>query len=230
MHRQSKEWGAVANRAVGIDLGAKALHVVVLERAARQPRVKFQVVDTAVVMPEEDEVLLALCTDAQAIAIDAPSDPSTKPHAGDLSLSPKFRVARCGEIALGQDHGSWVPWVTPESVDASPPWMQVGFRVFQRLRTAGHQPLEVYPSGAFRVLALARLPKKSTVAGRHARLEVLQRDIELSDVAKIWGHDTIDAAVAALVAAWSVTEGPVVAARHDQPGCDDSAIWIPVRA
>ncbi|MSO79739.1 MAG: DUF429 domain-containing protein [Acidimicrobiia bacterium] len=214
----------MAERAVGIDLGAKALHVVVVERAAG----KLEVVETAVLLPDEGEELLAICADAQAIAIDAPSDPSTAPHAGDATLSPKFRVARCGEIALGYDHGSWVPWVTPEAVDASPPWMQVGFRVFEQLRGAGHEPIEVYPSGAFRVLAEVRLPKKSTVAGRHARLDVLQRHVELPDDASSWSHDTIDATVAALVAMWQTTDGPVAAARHDRPGCDSSAIWIPV--
>lgn len=216
----------MADRAVGIDLGAKALHAVVLERADR----KFRVVDATVVFPGGDDALLALCADAAAIAIDAPSDPSTAPHTGDLSLSPKFRVARCGEIALGQDHGSWVPWVTPEGVDASPPWMQLGFQVFEHLRAAAHEPMEVYPAGAFRALAQSRLAKKSTVAGRLARLEVLQRDIELPDTSATWSHDTIDAAVAALVAMWSTSGERVVAARHNQTGCDSSAIWIPVPA
>lgn len=220
------EWSAVADRAVGIDLGAKALHVVVLEAAAaRKPRV----VDATEVLPEEDDVLRTLCADARAIAIDAPSDLSTAPHTGDPSLSPKFRVARCGEIALGQDHLAWVPWVTPEALDASPPWMQVGFKVFEILRNVGHRPMEVYPSGAFRVLAGRQLPKKSTAAGRHARLDILRMHVELLHDASSWSHDTIDATVAALVAVWSVTDGPVVAARHDTPGCDDSAIWIPAR-
>jgi len=216
----------MADRAVGIDLGARALHVAVLDTS----RPRFTVVETAVVRPDEEGAVLALCDGAAAIAIDAPSDPSSTPHAGDPTLSPKFRVARCGEIALGQDHRSWVPWVTPEAVDISPPWMQVGFRVWELLRDAGHAPMEVYPAGAFRALAGTTLPKKSTVAGRRARHGVLERHIELPSDASAWGHDTIDATVASLVAAWSATSGPVVAAGHDHAGADGSAIWIPVRS
>ncbi len=214
----------MADRAVGIDLGAKALHAVVLERAAR----KFRVVDATVVLPEEEDALLALCVDAAAIAIDAPSDPSTAPHAGDVGLKPKFQVARCGEIALGRDHGSWVPWVTPEARDASPPWMQVGFHTWEVTRSAGHDPLEVYPSGAFTALAGRRLAKKTTALGIRDRLAVLSRHVMLPRYASMWSHDAVDATVAALVAAWSTGDGPVVAARHNQPGCDSSAIWIPV--
>jgi predicted nuclease with RNAse H fold len=213
-------------RAVGIDLGAKALHVVVLDRSDRQ----CSIVCSDVISPSEHGRLTNLCEGAARVAIDAPSEPSTAPHAGDHSLSPKFRVARCGEIALGQEHSSWVPWVTPESVPASPVWMQVGFRTWQQLREAGHTPIEVYPAGAFRALAGIRLPKKTTAAGRRARLDVLDRHLELPPDAEMWSHDAIDATVAALVAAWSVADGPVVAAGHDRPGCDGSAIWIPVPA
>ncbi len=214
----------MASRAVGIDLGAKALHVVVVDTALEP----FPIVAATVVLPTEGDALRSLCAGAQAVAIDAPSDPSSAPHAADATLSPKFRVARCGEIALGQDHRSWVPWVTPEAVDTSPAWMQVGFHVWQLLRDAGHAPMEVYPSGAFRALAEAKLPKKSTVDGRSARRDLLERHAGLPKDAATWGHDLLDATVAALVAAWSVTGGPVAAARHDHDGADGSAIWIPV--
>src|SRR3990172_1764730 len=99
MHRRTGGSGAVADRAVGIDLGAKALHVVVLDPTSEP----FPVVEATVVQPSEEAALRVLCAGGAAIAIDAPSDPSTAPHRGDPTLSPKFRVARCGEIALGQD-------------------------------------------------------------------------------------------------------------------------------
>jgi len=210
-------------RAVGIDLGARALHLVVVEGPAHG----LAVVDTAVVLPDEVATLTEVCAGAAAIAIDAPSDPSIATHAGDESLSPKFRVARCGEIALGQQHRCWVPWVTPRADADTPGWMQVGYRAWSGLRDAGHGPIEVYPSGAFTALAGARLPKKSTPAGLRARIDLLGRFAEFPTSAADWGHDTIDATVAALIAAWRATDGPVVAARHDHVGEDGSAIWIP---
>jgi hypothetical protein len=101
-------------RAVGIDLGSKALHVVVIEA-----RPDLTVVDAAVVLADSNDEIRQLCEDADAIAIDAPSEPSTALHARDDALSTKFRVARCGEIALGEQHRCWVPWVTPQSAEAA---------------------------------------------------------------------------------------------------------------
>jgi hypothetical protein len=97
--------------------------------------------------------------------------------------------------------------------------------VWRHLRAAGHEPLEVYPAGAFRVLGGVRPPKKSSPAGRRARLDLLDREVALPD--DTWGHDLIDACVAALVAAWSVTGERAVAAAHNHDGSDGSAIWVP---
>ena len=64
------------------------------------------------------------------VAIDAPSALSPLRHADDESLAPKFRVARCGEIALGRDRGVWVPWVSPCEGGDVAPWIAVGLSLF----------------------------------------------------------------------------------------------------
>lgn len=224
MHRASSGVEPVTGlRAVGIDLGASALHAVVVEGSGR----RAAVVATAVVLPAEEEALTELCAGAAALAIDAPSDPSTAIHVEDEAVSRKFRVARCGEIALGEQRRCWVPWVTPRSVDVAPSWIQVGFRAWEVARAAGHDPLEVYPSGAFTALAGRRLAKKSGALGVRERLEVLDQHVALPDHAAMWSHDAVDATVAALVAVWHATDGPVTAARHEHEGEDGSAIWMP---
>lgn len=210
-------------RAVGIDLGAKALHVVVLEGSPGG----FAVADATVVLAGEDGDLCRLCAGADAIAIDAPSEPSAGLHAEDDNVSRKFRVARCGEIALGEQHRCWVPWVTPRTAEIAQPWMQVGFHAWRLARDAGHAPLEVYPSGVFTALAGRRPAKKTTALGVRERLEVLDRHIHLPAHAVMWSHDAIDASAAALIAGWHAADGPVVAARHDHEGEDGSAIWMP---
>ena len=210
-------------RAVGIDLAARALHLVAVDVDPRSARVAT----AAIMRPDDADALAAACADASAVAVDAPAEPSTAPHLGDANVSRKFRTGRCGEIALGEQHRCWVPWVTPRAGDDTPGWMRVGFRVWLDLRAAGHGPLEVFPAGAFRLLGGVRLPKKSSPAGRRARLDLLDREVTLPDDVGTWGHDLIDACMAALVAAWSVSGGRAVAAAHDHEGTDRSAIWVP---
>lgn len=160
-----------------------------------------------------DEVV-ALCTGAAAVAIDAPSEPATgRVHTG--THSPKFAVARCNEIAAGEQLGIWVPWVTP-TIDRAPAWMRMGFDVWSALRAAGHAPVEVFPAGCFWLANGRRWPaKKSTPEGRAARRVLLGLDAELPT------HDDIDAAMAAVVA-----RGPHVLIGHDGPGCDDSSLAV----
>ena len=217
----------MTERAVGIDLGAKALHIVVLGSSDR----RLAVVEAAVVLPEEEDALRALCADAEAIAIDAPSDPSAAVHDDDPEISPKFRPARCGEIALGEQHQCWVPWITPRvvrgiaTVDAGG-LPNVGGQLDRsawhrsRCTRAEHSPR--WPAAGSR----RRRPR----SGARERLDMLSRHMALPPYAWMWSHDAIDATVAALVAAWSATDGPVVAACHNHEGADGSAIWVPVRA
>ncbi|MGZ4711424.1 MAG: DUF429 domain-containing protein [Acidimicrobiia bacterium] len=210
-------------RWVGIDVAARALDVVVLGGDGDGVP---GVVTSATVTADDTAALTELTRGAAAIGIDAPECPSTAPHRDDLALAPKFRTARCGEIALGQQHHVWVPWTTPVDPAATPPWMHVGFATWAALHTDGHRPIEVYPAGAFRVLAGARPPKKTTRAGRLARIAVLAEHVALPAEIEQWSHDGLDALVAALVAAWS-TDGRARPAGHTDRGCDGSAIWIP---
>ena len=210
-------------RAVGIDPGAKVMDAVVLETTPGAMRV----VDVTILLPLEENRLAELCAGTSAIAIDAPSDLSTAVHANEVALAGKFQTARCGEIALRDDHRCAVQFATPTNLEATSSWMREGFRLWQLLRDREHTPIEVYPHGAFTALAGHRPPNKKKPEGERARLDLLARHIDLPRTAAQWSHDTIDAAVAALVAVWSATEGPAVAARHDHEGEDGSAIWIP---
>ena len=187
----------------GIDLGATRLHVAQLDGD-----------DITVTSTVHVDAVVELCADAAAIAIDAPSDPATgRVHRGEHS--PKFAVARCNEIAAGEQLGIWVPWVTP-TLDAAPPWMRTGFAVWDALRAAGHAPVEVFPAGCFWLANGRRWPpKKSTPDGRAARRDLLGLDADLRT------HDELDAAMAAVVA-----RGPHVLIGHDGLECDDSRLAV----
>ena len=208
---------------VGVDLGASAIHLVILDASRR-------VIDGLVLAPEESGQLAALAGDATVVAIDAPAVLSTAPHAADTSLSPKFRRARCCEIALGRRHQIWVPWVTPEPDGPVPAWMTVGFDLYRQLQANGSHPIEVYPYAGFRRLAGgSRLPKKTTPAGVHKRVELLQAQGVRADWLRLWSHDAIDAALAALLALGS-RDGWALPVGCDGGGEDDgSAIWVPAQ-
>jgi predicted nuclease with RNAse H fold len=166
--------------------------------------------------PDVEEVV-ARCRGAALVAIDAPSEPATgRVHGG--VRSPKFSVARCNEIAAGEELGVWVPWVTP-TLDAAPAWMRTGFALWDALRADGHVPVETYPAGSFWLLHGRRWPpKKSTPGGRAARLALLEPLVGRLDLAS---HDHIDAVMAAVVA-----RGPARIVRHTGPGCDSSALAV----
>lgn len=188
---------------VGVDLGATHLHVAVIAGDDVEVRTTTAIED-----------VVEWCGGAHAIGIDAPSDPATG-RVHDGARSQKFAVARCNEIAAGEQLGVWVPWVTPTLTDA-PPWMQTGFTLWRALRDAGHSPMEVYPAGSFWLLNGRRWPpKKQTPEGRAARLALLGLDLPLTS------HDHIDAVMAAVVA-----RGPHRAVGHTDPGCDDSVLWV----
>lgn len=190
---------------VGIDLGARLVHVALLGD------------DVRVVTTSDVDHVVALCGGAVAVAIDAPSDPATgRVHAGERS--PKFSVARCNEIAAGEELGVWVPWVTPVR-DECPGWMRKGFAVWDALRAAGHEPMEVYPAGTFWLLNGRRWPpRKTTAEGRAARLALLAPFVGPLDLTS---HDAIDAVAAAVVA-----RGPHRAVGHAGPGCDSSRLFV----
>ena len=211
-----------ANRFVGIDLGVRALHVVTLERSGA----RLRVADARIVTPDAIGDLAPVVETARAVAIDAPAAPSRGCHTDDGSLAPKFRTARCGEIALGRGAAIWVPWPTPTRTTDAPAWMQVGFTAWATCRAHGPEPMEVYPAGAFRVLAAGKVPPKSTPAGLEARRRLLADTVEPPAGFAMWSHDGLDATVAALTAA-DAAEGAATAYGHTDPGCDPVAVWMP---
>ena len=104
--------------------------------------------------------------------------------------------------------------------------MQVGFDLWQALRDDGHEPMEVYPAGVFRVLAGHVPPRKTTRAGALARIALLAPFIELPPTIEMWSHDGIDALGAALTAAQR-SDGTAREIGHDESMCDGSSIWLP---
>jgi Protein of unknown function (DUF429) len=213
----------VEEPSIGIDLGASTIHVVVLSGPAGERGV---VADARTFDATDIESVVALAHGAAEIAIDAPAELSTAPHRDDASVSNKFRTARCGEIALGQQAKIWVPWVTPHDSTAVAGWIAVGFALWQALRRVGHEPLEVYPAGVFRTLAGHRVPSKSTRSGRQARIALLEPHVERAPAIEMWSHDGIDALGAAVTARRKL-QGSAVAITHADAGCDGSAIWLP---
>jgi predicted nuclease with RNAse H fold len=213
----------VTTRALGIDLGASALHLAVLEG---EGPAGLRIRAAATVAATDLEAVIAAAFGLDAVAIDAPAAPSAAVHRDDEAISRKFRIARCGEIALGEQARIWVPWVTPPEPEAVPEWMRVGFSVWDALAAAGHEPIEVYPAGVFRVLAGHVPPKKTTPAGRRARIGLLAPAIDLPVGIDHWSHDGLDALAAALTAHRRAT-GLARACGHDGPTCDGSAIWLP---
>jgi predicted nuclease with RNAse H fold len=199
----------------GIDVGAHRLHCVSLTDRGRLTDVRLFAAD-------EIDDLLEWMAAAAVVAVDAPAQLSRGLHRDDVQLAPKFRVARCCEIALGRRHRIWVPWVTP----IEPPrdgWMAIGLRVFASLRRTGLRAIEVFPYAGFRALNSGRsLPKKTRAAGTQARIALLRAaGVETG----VHSHHFVDALLAALVARdYARGNAEAVTCRHD-----DSVIWLPDR-
>lgn len=202
-------------RVVGVDVGARRMHAVALD--SRGAVVGVGAFD-AVRLAE----LVTWAAGAAQVAVDAPDRWSTAPHGADQDLSPKFRTARCGEIALGREHRIWVPWVTP--IEPAPGWISAGIELFAALRAAGHDPVEVYPHAAFRVLGGGRRPPpKQTRTGAERRVRLLEEAGVRAARLPGGSHDAIDAAAAALVGLHRARG----TARSATCGHDGSAIWLP---
>jgi predicted nuclease with RNAse H fold len=193
--------------AVGVDVGARRFHVARLHEGG----------DIDVTVTSDVDGIVQLCRGASAAAIDAPAEPATgRVHAGEHS--PKFAVARCNEIAAGEQLGIWVPWVTP-TLEEAPGWMLAGFSLWEALRAAGHAPIEVYPAGCYWLLNGRRWPpKKTSTAGKATRAALLQPYIGWREERS---HDALDALMAAVVA-----RGPSRLVGHDEPGCDESRLAV----
>ncbi|MDQ3913825.1 MAG: DUF429 domain-containing protein [Actinomycetota bacterium] len=201
---------------VGIDLGQRRLHLVALDQDLR-------LVDARVSDVTELRSLREDLQQAQVVAIDAPEALSTAPHDDAESLSLKFRSARCAEIALGREHRIWVPWVTPTIDQPLARWMDIGFQVFGLARSCGVEAVEIFPHAGFRILAGGRIPSKLTAEGLRVRAQLLRDRGVAIGALEMWSHDSLDAALAALVA-HDVAQGTAVSV-----GCghDGSTIWLP---
>jgi predicted nuclease with RNAse H fold len=202
---------------IGIDVATNRLNCVALEADG-------SLAAGRVYAAHELGALTAWAAEATVIAIDAPAALSTEPHVAENALSPKFRRARCAEIALGRDHGIWVPWTSPTG-PPGPGWIATGLELYSALAGSTRSELiEVFPYAAFRLLTRpARLAKKTSVAGMRQRIDALGAAGLCVEHLALWSHDSLDAAVAALVALqWRDGRAHPVTCGHD-----DSAIWIP---
>jgi len=151
-------------------------------------------------------------------------------HLGDDRLAPKFRGARCSEVALRRA-GIAVPFVTPQRVSEVPAWMTVGFSVWEIATEVSAGVVETYPHGIFWRLAGRQLFHKQRAEGRDARIATLRQHLELPADVERWGHDAIDALACAWLA-WCVNRGGAVeiscTADLDWPLHDGSSLWLPI--
>jgi predicted nuclease with RNAse H fold len=210
---------------VGIDVGATALHVVGLDDDG-----SITLADT--LSPDELNPILAKLEHETWVAIDAPDEQREPRHLTDETISPKFRAARCAEVALGR-RGYWVPWVTPGIGTEAPGWMLTGFRVWGEARSRGLRTIEVYPHAAFRALAgPGKLAKKTTVIGTRQRVALLKAADVRAEGLAMWSHDSLDAVVGAVVArdAAAGTAENVRCQHPDEEPDDGSSIWLPFAA
>jgi len=200
----------------GIDVGADRLHCVALDADRR-------IAGVWLLTAGELGRLVDAVAGARAVMVDAPAQVSAMLHRDDRALSPKFRAARCAEIALGVEHRSWVPFVAPPDRPSSG-WIATGLAVFAALAAAGVPAFEVFPFAGYRALARGRpLAKKTAIAGVRTRVELLLEAGVSAPHALMWSHDGLDAILGALVAV-DYAEGR---ARRVTCGHDDSAIWLP---
>lgn len=215
--------------AVGFDVGARRLHGIRLERGRRGLVVVDRLrtdraADPAAAAAGVADGLVAAAVafgqGAARVAVDGPGGPSAGAHLGDDTVAPKFRSGRCSEIPVRGVPA--VSWVTPIDAGAAPGWMRTSFALWAALVSTGRPVVETFPAAVFHRLNGGRWPPpKTTPAGRARRLELLGQVMTLPAGAGEWGHDDIDAAAAAYVAA---TGAPVA---HACPTPDGSALWLP---
>jgi Protein of unknown function (DUF429) len=204
--------------AVGIDVGADRLHVVVLARDLEL--VCVHVISPSAIHTELDSLFAALPIGA-SVAIDGPPFPSMQPFRNDLTVSTKFRKARGCEVVLGREHGIWVSFATgPEPLEG---WMAVAARVHATANANHHVALETYPHAIYRKLIGARPAKKTTANGITERVGALSKRGLVESTLPMWSHDALDAAAAAIVAA----DHHNGTATRAYCSLDDTSIWLP---
>lgn len=207
----------------GVDVSTRALDAVAIDAAGR-------VTDQLVVAPSRmDDLVAAIAATAAVVAVDAPSGWSENLHLADVDLPPKFRPARCGEVALRAQHGYAVPWPTPAGPGERTGWMEVGITLHDRLARSV-RTVEVFPHAVFLQLAGVRsLPRKSSPAGAQLRATLLADRLEVAaGPLSRWTVDARDALAAALTAR-DVADGtsePAICRDHPASG----AIHLPAGA
>jgi predicted nuclease with RNAse H fold len=203
--------------AVGVDVGADRLHLVALGQSRH--------VSTTAVFDPADRVGVQAWFRAlppgSAVAIDGPPAPSVAAFVDDPTVSPKFRRARGCEVELGRQRGIWVSFATgPEPLVG---WMAEAATVHGLCAASGLAALETYPHAVYRTLLGRRPAKKSTGVGISERAEAL-RVVGLDEPAlRMWSHDALDAAAAAIVASDYLAGDAVPITCH----LDDTTIWLP---
>lgn len=128
----------------------------------------------------------------------------------------RYRTARTCDYELVR---RGLPLYTvPSEYVHCPGWMREGFRLFGALLAAGRWTLfdgtpqhgcllEVYPFAAFAVMLDTFPPRKSTPAGRTARLRALQDRLSPESAAASAAHHHALDALAAAYTAWSFGHG-----------------------
>ncbi len=147
-------------------------------------------------------------TECSVACIDGPCDTN------GLRILPDWRgwdetargAARDGEVELTRAGVGlfWTTYATITRFRGAREWIARSLRLFDEGPAAGVDAIETHPHGAFTFLwrgaALdVPLAKKSTDAGRAARLAMLRAFVPTLDEAALPTHDCVDAAVAALV-------------------------------
>jgi predicted nuclease with RNAse H fold len=203
--------------AVGVDVGADRLHVVVIDHDGL-------LVDTAVFDPADQSGVASRFRSLPAgsvVAIDGPPGPSASPFANDPTVSPKFRLARGCEVELGRQRGIWVSFAT--GTESLVGWMAEAARIHRLSESLGLVALETYPHAVFRTLLGRRPAKKTTGQGISERVNLL-RGVGLHEPAlAMWSHDALDASAAAIVARDHLRGTAVPITCH----LDSTTIWLP---
>jgi predicted nuclease with RNAse H fold len=201
-----------AERFIGIDVGARELHTVVLTPEARlAAAVRFSSPSALI------EWLQRIAPEGGAVAVDAPlrtseglmADPEFRATLTPPPPEGRYLTYRVCDYQLAR---RGLPlYLVPYRYADCPGWMRAGFAVYDSLLTTGRWSLfeggapgnhvaEVYPFAAF-VALLGRIPPpKHTPDGRAARLAALASRVEASAELTSLSHHELDAAAAALTA------------------------------
>jgi hypothetical protein len=148
---------------------------------------------------EIDEVMAFIGGQQQAlVGVNAPrrlnqglmADESYRSRLSPPPRSGRYLGYRVAEYELRQQ--AIHTYRTPRHISTCPRWIQVGFRVYQRLEGLGYRPnrpgerswqyIEVYPHACFCVwLKAAPLPKKSLEGRIQRQLALFELGVELRD-------------------------------------------------